>query len=71
MPKRKTKEEFILNANLIHKNKYDYNKVDYVNTTTKVIIICHDHGEFLQTPKIHINSKCMCPKLCKSQNNKN
>jgi len=67
MPKRKTKEEFILNANLIHKNKYDYNKVDYVNTTTKVIIICHDHGEFLQTPKIHINSKCMCPKCAKAK----
>nr|DAR64447.1 MAG TPA: restriction enzyme [Caudoviricetes sp.] len=48
-----TKEEFIKKANEVHKDKYDYSKVDYVNSTTKVCIICHEHGEFWQTPDVH------------------
>ena len=39
---------FIQRANLIHNNKYDYSKVDYVNSYTKVCIICPEHGEFWQ-----------------------
>lgn len=30
----------------MHKDKYDYSKVDYVNSKTKVCIICPKHGEF-------------------------
>ena len=57
-----TKEEFIKKAIEIHKDKYDYTKVDYVNCDTKVCIICpeHDHGEFWQTPNVHL-SGCGCP----------
>ena len=57
---RKT-SDFILKANKIHKNKYDYSHVNYINSTTPVIIICKQHGEFNQTPDIHINQKCGCP----------
>lgn len=53
-----TREEFIDKANLIHNNKYDYSKVEYKNNYTKVCIICPDHGEFWQTPKIHLHGKC-------------
>jgi len=49
-----TKKEFIQKANQIHKNKYDYSKVNYVNTHTKVIIDCKQHGRFLQTPNHHL-----------------
>ena len=35
-------------------SKYDYSKVSYVNTLTKVIIICPEHGEFIQTPAKHL-----------------
>jgi hypothetical protein len=49
-----TKEIFIEKANKIHNNKYDYSKVKYVNYYTKVIIICPIHGEFLQTPNVHL-----------------
>ena len=63
MPKRKTKEEFIKEATEKHKGKYDYSKVEYVNTHTKVCIICpnSDHGEFWQTPNNHLRGKG-CPK---------
>lgn len=49
-----TTEEFIKKAKDIHGDKYDYNKVDYKNNTTKICIICPDHGEFYQTPKEHL-----------------
>ncbi len=52
--KRLTNEEFIAKAKLIHENKYDYSKVEYVNTATKVCIVCPEHGEFWQTPNNHL-----------------
>lgn len=58
-------DEFINRANTIHKNKYDYSKVNYVNYTTKVIIICPEHGEFEQTPGNHLRGEG-CPR-CHTQ----
>lgn len=55
--KKSTKEEFILKANLVHNDKYDYSKVDYVNNRTKVCIICKKHGEFFQTPHKHLKGQ--------------
>ena len=37
----------------VHGNRYDYSKVEYVNNKTKVIIICKEHGEFLQNLNNH------------------
>jgi predicted nucleic-acid-binding Zn-ribbon protein len=48
-------ELFIEKAKLIHEDKYDYSKVDYKNNSTKVIIICKEHGEFKQIPNSHLN----------------
>ena len=45
MPKKKTKEEFIKEADIIHNYKYNYSKVNYINNKTKVCIICPEHGE--------------------------
>ena len=53
---------FIEKANIIHNNRYDYSKVNYINSDTQVIIICKAHGEFSQIPDFHINRKCGCPK---------
>jgi hypothetical protein len=52
--KRLTNEEFIEKAKLVHEDKYDYSKVQYINTSTKVCIICPEHGEFWQTPNSHL-----------------
>lgn len=61
--KRLTNEEFIEKAKLIHEDKYDYSKVNYINTSTKVCIICPEHGEFWQTPNNHLfGAGCpVCP----------
>ena len=47
-------DDFIKRAKEKHNNKYDYSKVDYKNTDTKVCIICLEHGEFWQTPHHHL-----------------
>ena len=56
-----TTDEFINKTRLIHYDKYDYSKVEYINSHTKVCIICHEHGEFWQLPYLHL-SGCGCPK---------
>lgn len=53
--------KFIEKSNKVHNNKYDYSKVNYVNSYTKVCIICPIHGEFLQTPVHHLDGEG-CPK---------
>ena len=60
MSKKKSNNEFIREVQLIHHNRYDYSKVNYINNKTKVCIICPDHGEFWQTPSDHLNGKG-CP----------
>ncbi len=50
------KEEFMKKANMIHKNKYDYSKLIYINALTKGTIICPIHGEFQQILSGHLNS---------------
>jgi hypothetical protein len=46
-------KEFIRLSNVIHNNKYNYSESIYINSITKLIIICPDHGRFLQTPENH------------------
>lgn len=60
---------FINKATNIHNNKYDYSKVNYINSNTHVIIICKEHGDFKQMPDFHINRKCGCPKCSFSYKN--
>jgi len=59
--RRKPIKQFIEEAKTIHGDKYDYSKVNYINSRTKVCIICPEHGEFWQEPSAHING-CGCPK---------
>lgn len=62
MPKRKTTEEFVEEARKVHGGKYDYSNAEYVNTDTKVCVICPIHGEFWQTPYKHTKRSQGCPK---------
>lgn len=59
--KRSNTSEFIEKAKKIHKNTYDYSKVDYHSDSEPVVIICKKHGEFQQTPNNHLSGKG-CPK---------
>ena len=60
-PKEYTTESFIKHASLVHKNTYNYSKTEYINTNTKIVIICTKHGEFLQSPSGHLSGQG-CPK---------
>lgn len=64
MWERKTTEDFVKDARRLHHNKYDYSKSVYFNNRTTVIIRCHIHGDFHQTPSNHLQMKG-CPK-CKN-----
>lgn len=62
----KGSKTFIEKAKKVHRDKYDYSKVDYVDSHTKTCIICPEHGEFWQTPNNHLNGKG-CPKCANKQ----
>ena len=67
MYKRFTTEDFIKKAKKVHGNKYDYSKVEYVNSRTKVCIICPEHGEFWQRANHHLQGS-ICPKCANNKN---
>lgn len=50
----KSKEKFIEEANKIHDNKYNYDKINYINSKLKVKINCPVHGTFDQLPTNHL-----------------
>lgn len=54
---RSTKYEFVIKATKIHNTKYDYSKTEYINSRTKVCIICPDHGAFWQRPNDHLKGR--------------
>ena len=59
MSRRKSFDEFLNEANVIHCGKgYEYDSSTYVNTHTPMRIICPKHGEFWQTPKSHLLYEC-------------
>ena len=58
-------DSFIKKVKEIHNNKYDYSKVNYIDSTEKICIICPEHGEFWQTPNCHQQGEG-CPQ-CKKK----
>lgn len=54
---KNTTEQFIEKAKKVHGDKYSYNKVEYIDSKTKVCIICPEHGEFWQTPSQHLQGR--------------
>jgi len=48
---------FINKSKKVHRDKYNYSLINYVNAKTKVKIICPEHGVFEQTPTNHLNGK--------------
>ena len=66
MPKKSNTEEFIRKAKIKHGDFYDYSKTEYKGKDIPVIIICPEHGEFLQTPHDHLSGNG-CPKCAKQR----
>ena len=52
---KKTTEEFVADSRVVHGDKYDYSKAEYLGSHDSVIIICPDHGEFPQTATDHLS----------------
>ena len=64
---RKTKQEFIEQAQQMHGDRFDYSEVEYVNTHTPVRIKCRQCGVvFLQEPASHLSGRG-CPKCARKQ----
>lgn len=55
-------KDFVEKAKKVHEDKYEYHLVDYVNSSTKVDIVCKEHGIFSQIPSGHLSGKGC--KLC-------
>jgi hypothetical protein len=66
---RKTYEEFVSQANLIHNSFYSYKKFRYVTNKTKGLITCPKHGDFEQNPNDHLQRRG-CPKCKESKGEK-
>ena len=47
-------KEFIKRSKEIHNERYDYSKVVYQNSRSRVMIVCTIHGDFTQTPQKHL-----------------
>ena len=52
-----TTEDFVAKAKAVYGDKYDYSKVEYVNTKTKVCIVCSKHGDFWKSPEKHLSGQ--------------
>lgn len=59
-------EEFVMKANIVHKNKFDYSKLVYKNSRSKVEIICKEHGQFSQRANSHLKGSG-CPSCTESK----
>jgi len=62
---RYTNDGFIEAARKVHGDKYDYDCVQYKNSSNKVLIGCRKHGYFLQEANSHLFG-CGCPKCKRS-----
>jgi very-short-patch-repair endonuclease len=65
-----TNEIFIEKAKKIHNNSYNYSLVKYIGYENKVIVICNKHGEFKQSPHLHLCGYG-CPSCRESRGEKN
>lgn len=59
-----TASEFVEKSTQVHNGKYDYSQTVYVNSRTKVTIICPQHGPFEQLPSSHLQGNG-CPKCAR------
>lgn len=64
--KQKAKEGFVERCKKIHGDKYTYEKAEYKDSHSNVIVTCKQHGDFEIKPYNILNGRG-CPK-CKSDN---
>lgn len=57
MPAKLTQDQFIEKASKKHNNYYDYSLVKYIDSKTKVEILCPQHGSYFQQPNNHLHGQ--------------
>ena len=62
-----TTNKFIAKAQARYGDKFDYSRVDYVNSYTPVTIFCPIHGAFQVKPHNFLHYKYGCPKCGHSE----
>lgn len=70
MSRRITKDEVLARFVEVHGSTYDYSRVTYLNSKSKVEIICSQHGAFLQSPEAHWGQRQGCPVCAGNQTSK-
>jgi hypothetical protein len=62
---RRTLESYVTTARKVHKDKFIYTALEYINNSAYLHIICPVHGEFTQLAQDHLNgvgcAKCSKP----------
>lgn len=64
--KRYSTTDFIAKAAALHNHKYTYDKVIYLKSDVKVTITCPIHGNFEQSPAMHLSGNG-CPSCAKNK----
>ena len=62
---RTNKQDVIARFKTVHGDKYNYSKVEHVDMTTPITILCSIHGEFTQLPVAHVSGQG-CPSCAKT-----
>ena len=57
MARKLTRDDIIDRFRLVHGDKYDYSKVNYINNKSLITIICPIHGEFQQRVDEHLKGR--------------
>lgn len=55
IPNYRTTEQFIIDARKVHGDRYDYSLAEYKGNKVKLVIVCMEHGSFLQEPRQHLS----------------
>lgn len=58
--RRMSADKFIERANSVHKNKYTYERCNFITVAHKVTVTCPQHGDFLQNAAAHLRGQG-CP----------
>lgn len=61
MKRRASQSDVVKSAIERHGGRYTYDRAIYVNSSTKFIVTCPDHGDFLTAPNNHISGGKGCP----------
>lgn len=57
MTKHYSTASFIEKANTVHGGKYKYDKTEYRDSRSKLVINCPEHGDFYQVPASHLQGR--------------